>query len=107
MRLGRHAHPEVDVRLDPGLGARTDRSDDVAFHDRGAHGDRDRPELQQRDRVAVLGANRDCPAVAGHRSSKSDHAGDGRTHIGSDRGADVDSAMLPAVVGILARREPT
>jgi hypothetical protein len=108
VRLGRQPNAEMDVRLrDLGVGARGDGANHLAFGDRRAHRNGDRAELQERDRVTVFGADRDCPPGAGHRPGKGDHAGGGRTHVAADRGTDVDSPVLAPAVRIVAGREPT
>jgi hypothetical protein len=60
VRLGRQPDAEVDVR-DPvlGLAGRADRPDNVALREVRTHAGADRPELDERDRVAILGADRD------------------------------------------------
>jgi hypothetical protein len=106
VRLGGQPDAQVDVRLgDVGVATRADRPHHLPFADRRAHWDGDRVQLEQRDRVAVLGANRDRAPGSGHRARKRDDAGRRRAHLGADRRADVDAPVLASAVRIVAGRE--
>jgi hypothetical protein len=75
VRLGRQAHAEMNVWFrNLGIDARTDHADHLSLGDRSANRDRDRAELEKRDRVAVLSADRDRPPCSRYRARKGDHA---------------------------------
>lgn len=78
---------------------------DVPLGDEAASRDRDRAELQQRDRVAVGGLDRHGPPAAGHGAAERDRAGGRRANDGADLGPDVDAAMLAGGVRVLAELE--
>jgi hypothetical protein len=114
--LGRHAHAEVDVRAGPlGVARRPDGADRGALVDPGTPLDRDRAEVDERDRVAVGGRDRHGEAVAGQRPGEGDRALP-RSAYGLARHArKVDAPMLAARVRVgpeaerpehLARRRP-
>jgi hypothetical protein len=101
VRVGCSTDAEIHVWLGPlGLTARTDRADDVAL----AHGrpdrDPDGAEVDERDRPAVLGADRQAQPLMGQLPRVGDDAGRSRANARARRGADVDPAVLAAGVGI-------
>jgi hypothetical protein len=64
MRIVRSADAEVDIGLvDLGVSARSDGPDRLPFGDSVAHGDRDRAQMREGDGPAVVGADREGPAV--------------------------------------------
>jgi hypothetical protein len=102
VRLGRHADSEVDVRLGMlDVSARADGSDNLALLDRGADPDTHGPEMDERDRVAVLGANRHAEPRLRQRAGERDHAARGCAHVGARERPDVHTAVLPAQVRII------
>ena len=101
LRLGGDPDSEMEVRSgrDP-VGALAHGADDRALrHDRAA-ADAERAELEQRDRVAVRGLDRQRAAAARHGAGERDGAGRGRAHLGAHGRAEVDAAVLPARVGV-------
>jgi hypothetical protein len=75
VRVARQADAEVDVGKRPlRLTGRSERSDRVTFTCRGVPLHREGAEMDERDRVAVLGADRDGEAVRRHRAGKRDRA---------------------------------
>jgi hypothetical protein len=95
---------EGDRQLDvPG---RPDSADDLAFRDRASAPDRVRAEVYERDRVAVLGLDRDRLALPRDSSRKGDRARDRRKDRRPRRRPDVNPAVLPGVVrAVLVERE--
>ena len=58
VRVGRQADAQVDVGLRAfRIAAGADRADDVALRDRRPHAKSNRPQVDERDGVAVFGAN--------------------------------------------------
>ena len=106
MRVGGESNAEVDVRLFPlGVAARADRADDFALLELRPSGNADRAEVDERDRVAVGGADRQAQPLAGQLP---DEGGDARCrspHVGPRRRGDVDSPVLAARVRILVGDE--
>jgi hypothetical protein len=104
--VGRDPDPEVDVRrLRDAVAALPDRAENVSFVDLRALPDGSSPELQQGDRVPVAGANRHGAAAVRHAADERDRAGSRRADADADVGGDVDAAVLPAGVRIVAERE--
>jgi hypothetical protein len=96
----------VDVRLSRHrILARADRTDDVTFIDRRSSLDLDLSELEQRDGVAVCGANRDRAAAVRDRPREADRPARRGSHHGPDRATDVDPTVLAAGVRVAAQRE--
>jgi hypothetical protein len=96
----------MDVRLgDFGLAARADGADAIPFGDVAALSHAERPQMHERDGVTVCGPNGDRAASGRHSARKGDFSArrsdDGR----AKRGADVDSAVLPSGVGVVAEVE--
>ena len=84
VRLGRDSDSEVDVR--PGvldLSARADGADALALLHRGPDTDAHGPEMDERDRVAVLGADRHAEPRMRQRAGERDHAVRRCAHIGA------------------------
>jgi hypothetical protein len=104
VRIRGQANTEVDVGLRAlGISARSDRSDDFAFTDGRSDSDRNRSQMDKRDRVPVLGADRQTPALVRNLAGEGDDPGHRSAHIGARRRADVNSAVLPASVRVVAR----
>jgi hypothetical protein len=75
VRVARQPDAEVDVGHGPlRLTGHSERSDRVTFTRRGVPLHREGAEVDERDRVAVLGADRDGEAVRRHRAGKRDRA---------------------------------
>jgi hypothetical protein len=103
LRIDRAAHSEVDVgHRQLRLAARADGAYDLALRDGVAAPDGVRPEVHERDRVAVRRRDRQRLATDRHRPREGDRAGDRRLHPGTARRADVDSAVLSGGVRVLA-----
>ncbi len=106
VRVRGDAHSEIDVRLcelwDP---ARANRPDDLSLTDGNAPPHRVRPEVQQRDRVAVRGLDRDGLTAPRNRSGERNSSRLWRADRCPGRGPDVDPPMLPRRVRIRAKRE--
>ncbi len=102
VRLGRHSDAQVDVRLGVlDLSARADGADALALLDRGADPHAHGPEMDERDRVAVFGADRHAEPRMRQRAGERDHAACGRTHVGARERPDVHTTVLPAQVRIV------
>jgi hypothetical protein len=96
----------MHVGLRPfGVARGTDCADGLAFLDSRISPHGDRSEMDERDRVAVVGTDRDRQAVSRCRARERDNAGTGREHSLGGLTADVDSAMLSPEVRILAEVE--
>jgi hypothetical protein len=101
LRLGGHAHAQVDERRrDLRLAGGADCGDRVALCDRGAPRNRKRAEVRQGDGETGRGLDGDRPARCRHRAGERDGAGRRRVHLGACGSADVDAPMLPARVGV-------
>jgi hypothetical protein len=106
VRLGRQTDAEMDVGLRMlCLPARPDRADDFALGELRPHAHADRPELHERDRVAVGSADRQRQPRARNGAGESDDAGRRRSHLSTCRRADVDPAVLAAHVGVVVGDE--
>jgi len=106
VRVGGQAHAQVDVGLGAfGLAARPDRADDFSLCDSSPHSNGDRPQVNQGDRVAVLRADRQAAARTGNLAGERDDPSHRSAHLCARRCADVDSAVLPASVRIVAGDE--
>lgn len=102
MWLGRYPDSEVHVRLGVlDLAARADGADDVALLERGADPNADGPEMEERDRVPVLGADRHTEPRLWQRAGERDHAPRGCAHVGARKRPDVDAAVLSPQVRIV------
>jgi hypothetical protein len=106
VRVGGQAHAEVDVGLGAfGLPAWPDRADDFALCDSSPRSDRDRSQVNQGDRVAVLRADRQAAPLTGNLARERDDPGHRSAHVCARRRADVDSAVLPASVRVVTGDE--
>ena len=100
------ANSEVDIGLGAfGLAARADRADDFAFIDGSPRSDRDRSQMNERDRIPVLRA--DCQAAASVRNlaGERDDSSHRSAHLCARRRAYVDPAVLPSSVRVVAGDE--
>jgi hypothetical protein len=99
--IGGQANAEVDVRLCPlGIAARADSAHDLAFLDRGTGANPDRSEVDERDRVAVGGANRQAQTFARQLPDEGRDARCRSPDLGTRRRSDVDSPVLATRVRI-------
>jgi hypothetical protein len=106
VRIRGQANTEVDIGFRAlGVAARSDRSDDFAFTDGRSDSDGNRSQVDKRDRVPVLGADRQTPTLVRNLAGEGDDPGHRSAHIGARRRADVDSAVLPASVRVVAGDE--
>jgi hypothetical protein len=106
VRLGRHPNSEVHVRLRVlGLAARADGADALALLERGADPNADGPEMDERDRIPVLGADGDAEPRLWQRAGERDHAARGCVHVGAQERPDVHTAVLTALVRIVPGEE--
>ena len=90
-----------------GVAAPSHRSDRRSLGHRVALRDADRAEVDDRDRVAVCGRDRDSASVGRKRAGERHRAGGRRSHRRALRSGDVDAAMLPGGVRVAAERERT
>jgi hypothetical protein len=88
-----------------GVGAFANRPDNRSFRDVVAARDARRAQLEQRDRKAVGGPDRDCAAAARNSTDERDRTGGGCPDGAPELGADIDAAMLAAGVGVIAEDE--
>jgi len=106
LAVGGDAHAEMHVGLGVLDGtALADRGHPLALCNRLALRDRQRPEVEQRDGVAVVGPDGDRRSTAGNRPRERDDAGGGRDDRRPQRAGDVDSPVLAAAIGIRSERE--
>lgn len=102
VRVGGQTNAEMDVGLCPlGVAARPDRADDLALFNRRSRPHANRPQVDERDRVAVGRANRQAQAFVRKLPDEGGDAGCGCPDIGADRRRDVDSAVLAAGIGVI------
>ncbi len=106
LRLRPDPDAEVDGR-DRVLGVTTPahRSDRRSLRDHVALLDADRAEVDERDRVAVGGEDRDAAAVGRERAGERHRAGGGRSHRRALRPGEVDAAVLSGGVRVAAERK--
>ena len=96
----------MDIRLRPlGLAARADRADDVALADLSADGQPDRAQVDERDRPAVLGSDRQAETLSRQSSGERDHPTRGGTDVRARGSCDVDPSVLAARVRIAVGHE--
>jgi len=101
VRVGRATDAEIHVRLGPlGVTARADRADDVALAHLRPDRDPDRAEVDERDRPAVPGADRQAQPLMGQLPRVPDDPGRGCANVRARGSADVDPTVLAARVGI-------
>jgi hypothetical protein len=67
--------------------------------------DADRAEVDEGDRIAVGGLDRDAPTVGRQRAGERHRAAGGRAHGRALRSGDVEAAMLTGGVGVAAEDE--
>ena len=105
VRIRRDPDAEVDVwdRV-LALAAGADRADRRALAEGRAAVDRDRAEVDERDRVAVLRSHGDGSPARGNGAGEAHDSCRGRADGRSFVAGDVDAAMLPSGVGILSER---
>ncbi len=107
MRLRCDPDSEVHVWLGVlNLSARANGADCLALLDLGADPDADGTEVDERNRVALLGANRHAESRVRNRPGKRDHSARGCAHVGPRGRPDVDTTVLSAQVRIVLSREP-
>ena len=92
-------------RTRDGVLAVADLADDRALRDHAAGRDDGRAELEQRDRVAVGGQDRDRAAAARHRTGEGDGSCGRGAHRRADSRTDVDAAVLAGGVAVLGEGE--
>jgi hypothetical protein len=81
LSIRRHANAEIHVRLrELDIAARPDRTDGIALEDGRAAVDADRPEMEERDGVAVLCLDRHGLATTRDRAREADRASSRREH---------------------------
>lgn len=106
VRVRSEANAEMDVRPgDSRLPTRPDRPDDPPFNNGRPSRRADRSQLDERHRVPVRRLNRHAFATRRHRPGKADRPTHGRPHRRSQGRSDVDAAVLPAGVGVVAEFE--
>jgi hypothetical protein len=102
LRFGREPDPEVDVRLGVlGRPASTEEADGRTLDDRGATTNRDAPEVEERDRVAVLGLDRHGTAAARDGPGERDGSARGCANRLAVVAPDVDPAVVSGGVGVV------
>ena len=101
LALGRSPHAEMHRRARRlRHTARAHRAHYVPLEDGLPASHRVRPEVYERNRVAVGGLDGDRLSLRGNGSGEGDRARDGRDDVGSHRRSDVDAAMLPRLVRV-------
>ena len=95
----------MDVRGSAIVRRRRDRADRLGLAHNSVLGNSDRAQPDERDGVAIRGSDRDRAPVPGYGTGERDRAGRGRAHVRAGIGGDIDAAVLPAGVGIVAERE--
>ena len=106
VRIRRQADAEVEVRHRLlGLAGGADRADRLPLGHRSVLGHTDRAQVNERDGVPVVGLDRDAEPVRRHRARERDPAGPWSERRLAGAAADVDPAMLPAGVRVIAEPE--
>ena len=105
VRVGGDSDPEVDARGSAIVRRRRDRANRLPLAHDSVFSDRDRAQPDERNGVAVRGSDRDRTPVPGHGAGERDRTGRGRAHVRARISGDIDAAVLPAGVGIVAERE--
>jgi hypothetical protein len=91
----------MDIWLRPlGLSARADRADDVALADLSPDRQGDRAQVDERDRPAALGSDRQAEPLPRHSSGERNHSTRGGTDVRARGSSDVDPPVLPARIRI-------
>lgn len=102
MRVGGQADPEVDVRLSPlGVPAGADRAHHLVLLDRGTRSHADRPEMDQRDGIAVGRPDGETEPFMRELPDEGDDARGRRANVPTGRRGDVDSTVLAARVWVV------
>jgi hypothetical protein len=83
------------------LSAGADGADALALLDRSTDPNAHGPEMDERDRVAVLGADGHAEPRLWQRAGERDHAARGCAHTAAGERPDVHAAVLPAQVRIV------
>jgi hypothetical protein len=94
------ANSEVHGRHARCLSVKLRRGEHVPLSDGRARAHGEGAEVQERDRVTVLGPQGDRPSASGNRSCEGDYARDRREHLLTRSRGDVDAPMLPGLVGV-------
>jgi hypothetical protein len=106
LRLRGQPHAEVHVRRRVlRFPARADRTDDVVLGDRGPDAHGDRAQVNERDREALGGADRQRQAGSRNGSGKADDTCLRCPHVRARGRADVDSPVLAARIRVVVERE--
>jgi hypothetical protein len=96
----------MDVRLRSfGLAARADRPHDLSFADSRSNGQANRSQVDEGDRIAVRGADRQAEPLAREPACVGDDPRGRSAYLGSGRRADVDAAVLAARIRVAAGDE--
>jgi hypothetical protein len=97
---------EVHVRLSPfGLAARADGAYDLALLDGRPDADPKRPEMDERDREAVLGPDREALPFVRYLAGERDDTTRRRAHSRARGSPDVDPTVLAAAVWVVTSDE--
>jgi hypothetical protein len=102
LRIRRDPDAQVNVRGRGVIGRGSDRSDRLSFVYDGVFRNSDRAQSDQCDRIAVGAADGDRAPVSGHGAGEGDCSGRGRTHARAGVAGDIDPAVLPAGIGVVA-----
>jgi hypothetical protein len=106
VRISCEPDPQVHVRLRAlGLAARADRADDISFVDLCPDGHADGPQVDERDRPALGGANGQAEALLRQPARERDDPARRRPDVRARRRADVHPTMLAARVRIAVEDE--
>jgi hypothetical protein len=87
------------------LSARADCADHLALRDLGVDSDADGPEMDERDRVALLGSDRDAEPRMRQRPGERDHAARRCSHYGARGRPDVHTTVLSTQVRIVVSQK--
>lgn len=102
LRIRRDPDAQVNVRGRSVIGRGSDRSDRLSFVYDGVFRNSDRAQSDQCDRIAVGAADGDRAPVSGHGAGEGDCPGRGHTHARAGVAGDIDPAVLPAGIGVVA-----
>ena len=106
VRIGRQPDAEMGVRLRSlGLATRADRPYDLSFADSRSDGQANRSQVDEGDRIPVLGADRQAEPLARQPAGVGDDPRGRSAYVGSRRRADVDAAVLAARIRVVAGDE--
>lgn len=102
VRIGRQADTEMDIWLSPlGLAARPDGAHDIALFNRRSGAHTDRAEVDERDGVAVGGANRQTEPLVRQLARERDDAQSRRPDVAGHRRRHVDPTVLAAGIRVV------